>query len=381
MDDPRGKILLVGGEGHPSGVPSHICQLAAALSDIGQVSVASEADKGGYSTLAAAGATHHVVPGLKSGLWPHRLWIGSRGLMRCVKSRGWRVVWLHARLPGLIGRLALALRIWRPVPGTHVVQTYHGLPFGKGHRAGFSKLSRAIEKMLLSACPPLDLIFLTPPQADRMRDAMGARRMARHRVHILGNGSNLGRLPKTPPHKPGRHLIMTGRSGYQKNYPLAVRVFAHLPDDCHLTLCGSGTERADVQKRLRRLAGPAAARIQFKGPVRDVRPLLMGADAYMLTSRYEGLPIGALEAFEVGLPLILSQFETSGDFLQSHPLALRLALTRSSLKQDAGEIDRLLATFCADREAYVTRIRALWQAQWSGHVFERQARALVTGWI
>ncbi|MEQ6250799.1 glycosyltransferase [Sulfitobacter sp. HNIBRBA3233] len=376
------RILLVGGVANLSGVPRHISLLAQVLSDMGQVHVASEPDEGGFARLEEAGAHHIAVPGLRSGLNPLRMLRGLRGLVRVLRGRDWRVVWLHARMATLLGRTALALRLWRPAPGAHVVMTYHGLPFGRGHRPGLRRLSRGIEKLLLSACPRLDLVFLSPGQADRMRSAMGARRLSRHRVHILRNGSDLGELPPRKGQRPGRTLVMTGRSGYQKNYALAVRLFALLPEDCHLVLAGAGTDRADVQRRLGRLAGPqAAARITFRGPVADVRHLLVEADGYMLTSRYEGVPIGALEAFEAGLPLILTEFESAADFTDHHPLVLRLEMTRASLPRDAAAVSDLLDRYIAGRETYAAQIRAAWAADWSNKVFERQARALVRAWL
>jgi glycosyltransferase involved in cell wall biosynthesis len=376
------RILLVGGDSRRSGVPRHICHLARVLSAMADVHVASEPDQGGYRDLARCGAEHRATRGLKSGLLPHRLFKGGCNLMKLVKSEDWHIVWLHARLPGLLGRAALALRLWRPTPGTRVVQTYHGLPFGPGHRRGFSTLSRWIERWMLSTCPPLDLVFLSPYQADQMTAAMGARRMSRHHVHILQNGSDLGKLPSRVERDDGqRHLIMTGRSGYQKNLALAVRLFSHLPDDCHLILCGDGTDHPRLQRRLRKMAGAAEGRLHFKGQIRNVAPLLMQADAYMLTSRYEGIPIGALEAFEAGLPMVLNRFETSGDLAETHPPALQLPMKSGNLAADAAKVDAMLTEFMSDPTPHRAEFQAAWKNHWSGQVFERQARALVTTWL
>lgn len=367
-------MLLVGGDGHPSGVPRHIWHLCSVLINQAHLTVASDVSHGGYDGLEDVGVRHVTVPGLKSSLSPLRALRGLTGLRSLLRRHAAEVIWLHARLPVVFGRLLLALRLWRPAPGTRIVITYHGLPFGPGHRPGLASLSKGVEKLLLRACPALDLVFLTRSQADRMGTAMG-RAMARHRVHVLPNSSNLGPVPPAP-QEPGRHLVMTGRCGWQKNYPLALRLFAHLPGDFTLTLCGAGTEtQAFQQEAARILPGEALARVRFAGPLRDVRPVLAAADGYLLCSRYEGLPIGALEAFEAGLPLILSRFDGAEELAATHPLALTLGF--EDLQADAVRMAELIERYGADRTAQAAQIRTAWAAHWSREAFAENTRALL----
>ncbi|OED50703.1 hypothetical protein AB838_01145 [Rhodobacteraceae bacterium (ex Bugula neritina AB1)] len=368
--DPLPRLLLIGGDGHPSGVPRHIRHLCTALQDQAQITVISDENHGGYDGLD--GATHIIVPGLQSRLSARHLMRGWCGLGRVLRAQGAQVIWLHARLPVLFGRMMLALRLWRP-KAARVVVTYHGLPFGPGHKLMAGGVSKMLEKGLLSACPPLDLVFLSQDQARRMTAAMGAR-MGRHRVHVLPNSSDLGPLPEVA-HGPGRHLVMTGRCGWQKNYPLALRLFAHLPDDYTLTLCGAGTEAAGFQAEAAEILPPEAlARVRFAGPLSDVRPALAGADGYLLCSRYEGLPIGAIEAFEAGLPLILGTFDGADELAATHPMALCLEF--EDLARDAGQITALLEGYTARRDAATQEIRTAWAKAWSFDRFRANARAV-----
>lgn len=337
------------------------------LLDQARITVASDVSHGGYDGLEDVGVRHITVPGLKSSLSPLRALRGLTGLRRLLRSTPAEVVWLHARLPVVFGRLLLALRLWRPAPGTRVMITYHGLPFGPGHRPGLAMVSKTVEKLLLAGCPSLDLVFLTESQARRMAAGMGRRRMARHRVHVLPNSSNLGPLPPAPQTQ-GRHLVMTGRCGWQKNYPLALRLFAHLPGDFTLTLCGAGTETGAFQAQAAKILPPEAlARVRFAGPLRDIRPVLAAADGYLLCSRYEGLPIGALEAFEAGLPLILGRFDGAEELAATHPLALTLDF--DDLAADAARMADLVARYKASRTDLAPQIRAAWAQNWSREAF------------
>lgn len=376
MAGSKPHILLVGGDGYPSGVPQHITDLARGLQGMSRVSVLSEIDQGGYAGLAAFGARHIQRPGLASRIRHTSLRMGWRNLLQTLQQEKPDIVWLHARLPVILGRQAIATGAWQP-GATRVAVTFHGLPFGSGHRPLSSTLSRYLERYLLRRCSPLELVCLTGAQAALMSDAMG-RDMAKHRMHVLGNASSLGALP-VPAHRPaGRHLVMTGRAGWQKNYSYALRLMRHLPDDVHLSLCGFGTDTPAFAAQVRRFAGPAADRVTTLGPQPDIRPLLAAADGYVLTSRYEGLPIGALEASEAGLPLILADFEGAQELITNHPMSVCLAANPALAAQ---QVDKLLDRYLMDRPVYAAAIGAHWAERFSPEVFDTSARQLVSGWL
>ncbi len=64
-------------------------------------------------------------------------------------------------------------------------------------------------------------------------------------------------------------------------------------------------ERLGIQDRLRRIQAMS-----------DPRPFYHALEGFVLTSRYEGLPISALEALACDLPLILSQAPGNGLFAE-----------------------------------------------------------------
>ena len=118
------------------------------------------------------------------------------------------------------------------------------------------------------------------------------------------------------------------------------------------------------------------ARIHLVGPLSDVRPLLQCADGYLLTSTYEGTPIGALEAFEAGLPIILNNFDGAEALTSVHPCSLLIG--KQSLKGTARRIEDLLSRFERDDLSLAAQTRAVWAARWSPAIFERNVRAVVS---
>lgn len=367
------KVLLVGGEGIPSGVPRHICHLAKAFDGIADVTVISDINHGGYDALAELGSRHITLSGLSSRLSLGHMWRGWRGLLAFLRGSQADLTWIHPRFPSLMGRMALALRLWRPKGATAF--TIHGLPYGKGHKPYASFLSLTLEKALMRTCPPTNIIFLSQDMADRAREMIGASRLTRHGIHVLPNCSDLGELPPfTRPKDPT--LVMTGRAGRQKNYACAVRLMNHLPENTHLMLCGTGTDTEKFQAEIAGLV-PAAtcARIYCIGPVQDVRPLLRAADAYLLTSRYEGTPIGTLEAFEAGLPIILADFEGADALVDRHPMGIKI--DPSDLETSGKQVTEFLRNARVADRALRQQIRTVWHREWSPDVFDERARALL----
>ena len=377
---PLPRLLLIGGDGALSGVPRHIALLCETLRDAASITVLSDADHGGYAGITATGAVHREITGLRNRAAPWSLWTCWRQMRRIMGTGRWDIIWFHERRPAIMARLALALGLWRGPADARLVLSYHVIPFDPGQRPVFAALSRWLERRLLRRGPPMHLVFLTQDMILRLEKVVGQATLARHKLHVLSNSSNIGDLP----HGPGaverarttRHIVITGRAGYQKNYALAARLFAHLPDNYHLTLCGPGTECVRQQARIiRGLSAGARDRIHFTGAVGDVRPYLAQADGYLLTSRYEGLPIGAIEAFEAGLPLMLSPFESAPEMVASHPMAVLLPL--SDLPRDGARVVEVIEHYCRNRPANAARIRRAWARKYPYVHWQDQVRALL----
>lgn len=371
--DDKPKVVLVGSDGRPSGVPRHILHLVRALQDHTNLIVISDQDEGGYTPLQKMGVRHEQITGLKNRLSLSHIYHGQRDLLRLFQDTKPDLIWIHARLPILLTRILLALRIWRP--DCPVAYTHHGLPYGRGYHPLVHTICKRVEKLLVATCPSQHLIFLNHRMAGWMARDTKAARMARHRVHILPNCSDLRPFPrKKDPNR--RHLVMTGRTGRQKDYDFAVRLLAKLPSHYHLSLCGPGTNDPAFQTKIARLVPQDVLdRITFTGPLSDVRKPLQQADAYLLTSRYEGTPIGALEAFEAGLPIILRDFDGANDLISKHPCGLLIG--QGDWETDLQEIDALLERFDAAPTEIGRQIRQVWEQNWSPDIFAANAQALV----
>lgn len=99
------------------------------------------------------------------------------------------------------------------------------------------------------------------------------------------------------------HLVAAGRLSHQKGFDLLIEALALVEGACpHLTLLGEGPLRGALEQ----LAADRGVRdrVHFAGFQRNPYPFFAHADAFVLSSRYEGFPNVMLEALACGTPVI-----------------------------------------------------------------------------
>jgi glycosyltransferase involved in cell wall biosynthesis len=101
---------------------------------------------------------------------------------------------------------------------------------------------------------------------------------------------------------PGRRFVAAGRMTVQKGFDRLLDMMAEAPPDAHLTILGDGPDRPSLEARAARLG--LAGRIDFAGFERSPWPRYAGADAFLLPSRWEGMPNAALEALACGTRVV-----------------------------------------------------------------------------
>jgi len=139
-------------------------------------------------------------------------------------------------------------------------------------------------------------------------------------------------------------IMQVARLDPLKDLRTAVRAAGHLPG-AHVRwfLVGEGPERPVVEAEIARLS--LNERVRLLGERRDIPALLSAADAFVLTSISEGIPVTVLEAMAAGLPVVATRVgglpevvrdgETGHLVPAGDPLAVAQAL--ASLMIDGGK--------------------------------------------
>jgi len=112
-------------------------------------------------------------------------------------------------------------------------------------------------------------------------------------------------------------IVAVGRLHPQKNFPTAIESVAGLAESVQWRLLFAGT--GPEEEKLRQMAREKGLteRIEFAGHVSDMRSLLWSADALLMPSHYEGLPVALLEAVASGLPAVASSVDGIEEILSN----------------------------------------------------------------
>ena len=120
-----------------------------------------------------------------------------------------------------------------------------------------------------------------------------------------------------PASRPGTRLIFVGRLAAVKGLRVLIEALAQAREtrpDLQLTLVGDGADRA----MLERLAAPLGDAVHFAGYLSQeaVAAALAEADAFVLPSFAEGLPVVLMEALSAARPVIATQVAGVGELVE-----------------------------------------------------------------
>lgn len=102
-----------------------------------------------------------------------------------------------------------------------------------------------------------------------------------------------------------KFLLAVGRLGEEKQFGVLIKVFSRLSQqypNWALRIVGDGPLRGSLQQQIIDL--DLGDRVELPGRTENICDELGRADAFVLTSRYEGFPNALLEAMAVGLPCV-----------------------------------------------------------------------------
>lgn len=163
------------------------------------------------------------------------------------------------------------------------------------------------------------------------------------------------------PPKTGFTLLYVGRLEPVKNHLLLLNAFrfalSSMPG-LRLWMVGDGGERKMLESLATELG--MASQVTFWGQQLDVAPFFSAADAFIMSSKSEGLPISLLQAFSVGLPAIVTNVGGMAEVVRLAQAGITVSATDPAemataiLRLAAGDAER--AQFSTNaKDAFNTR--------------------------
>ena len=147
-------------------------------------------------------------------------------------------------------------------------------------------------------------VALSPEVQKTIGDFYG---MCRCKIPMIYNGVDLSRCIVKEDHKAGDPFtfVHIGRFNEQKNHKGLLEAFRKVLQrypDCRLDLLGNGELFEEIKAYADTLG--IAANVRFLGSSSNIYPHLHDADAFLLPSNYEGMPMTIIEAMGTGLPIV-----------------------------------------------------------------------------
>jgi GalNAc-alpha-(1->4)-GalNAc-alpha-(1->3)-diNAcBac-PP-undecaprenol alpha-1,4-N-acetyl-D-galactosaminyltransferase len=172
-------------------------------------------------------------------------------------------------------------------------------------------------------------------------------------IHVIPNpiSEQFFRNSRLEPARDGHRVIAIGRLEAQKGFDMLLKAFAQCAPEhpgWTLKIIGDGSERDQLQSQAATLR--ISDRVAWEPAVREPQTELHRSDLFVLSSRYEGLPMVLLEAMACGLPVISFDCPSGpGDIIQDGEDGLlvppndidALARAMSRLMSDSDERRRL----------------------------------------
>ena len=155
-------------------------------------------------------------------------------------------------------------------------------------------------------------------------------------------------------------ILMVSAFRPEKDQMTLIKAMSLVPDDCVLLLAGEAEqpEHKQLMESCRAAADGLGLneRVCFLGRRDDVPELLAASDLVVLSSRYESLPLPALEAMASGKPLVASDVSCISDIVRGAGVlfpcgdAERLAQIIGRFREDKGLREGIAAS-CRKRAA------------------------------
>jgi glycosyltransferase involved in cell wall biosynthesis len=289
---PHSILFLITGL-FPGGAETQLLLLAQELASRGwKPTVVSMISEGPLqATLEASGIKVSSL-GMRRGVPDPRAVLRMSGILRAEAPDILHTHMVHANLLGRVSRL------FAPVPV--VISTAHSVTEG----ARWKELAYRVTDRLT------DLTTIVSGAAAKRYIRIGA--VPSNKLKVVPNGVPLqtfqcdaetrARMRKSLGVEDRFTWLAVGRLDIPKDYPNLLAAIARLSKGSILLIAGDGPLRESIERFATDVG--ISDRIRFLGILRDIPALMTAADAYVMSSAWEGLPMVLLEASASALPIV-----------------------------------------------------------------------------
>lgn len=165
------------------------------------------------------------------------------------------------------------------------------------------------------------------------------------------------------------HIVMASRLSPEKNISLALKAMRGVVADhpkVGLIIVGSGPEEAPLKELTKKLN--LMRNVMFEGWQEDLGSYFSAADAFLLTSNYEGYGMVVAEALAAGCPVVMTDVGVAGEVVHNGenglvvPVGDREALVRAVMRVVSGGVKlKINPPKLPTKEEYLAAYKKSWE--------------------
>ena len=368
-DSRRPRLMLLITLAEVGGAQTYVASLLPVLAGRFDVTVAAHGPGPLRTAAAEAGVRFIELEHVRRSINPWQDVAGFVELVRLLRRERPDILHASSSKAGVLGRVAA----W--VAGVPIrIFTVHGWAF-----AAYSGLASLAYRWADRLARPLTTVTICVSENERAA-GIRARTCSGERTVVIRNAVPLDGASRARHDRARPLLVAVGRLKAPKDFLTLVHALRLLPPGSFEALIvGDGPDRPRLEAEIRRLH--LGDGVRLTGERHDVPDLLSAADAFVLSSNSEGLPVSVLEAMAAELPVVASRVgglpelvvdgETGLLVEPGDPNALAAALERlvgdQDLRRRLGAAGRARAEAHFDPESFARAHVNLYAAELGRH--------------
>jgi len=300
------KIILITVRADFGGGPEHVYQLLKYLSADFDFYIAAPEDYPYYQLYSKIVGNDRIIK------IPHRKFRISELLKirRFIIDNKISIIHSHGKGAGIYSRL---------IGFTHkikIIHTFHGF-----HIYSYNAVQRFLYLLIEKILGIVTNKFINVSNGESLQIA-GYNIASDSKFVTIENGVEMPCESKSilVQSRNPKQIISLSRFDYQKNSELLIQVILRLKqlnllDAFFFLILGTGVNKKSIEQQLTTLN--LNTYCKTPGPVLNTQDYLLNSFCYISTSRWEGLPLGVLEAMAVGLPVIATNVVGNNDVIEN----------------------------------------------------------------
>jgi len=220
-------------------------------------------------------------------------WIKANHVDVCISLCGKEIEWIgSADIP------------CRKIAEIHFAMDYREQWLKQTHSSRmWQRIGQLMTRALIRQVKQIDQLVVLTEADKRSWQAKGVKE-----VVVVPNPCSI--MPKTKGEHDKKQILAVGRLEVQKGFDWLIEAWAKIEKDWPewtLRICGEGSQRRELEKRIEELG--LRGRVVMDGLAEDLEEEYQRSGLFVLSSRYEGLPLALMEAMSCGLCCIAMDCE------------------------------------------------------------------------